>query len=101
MDGVTDSIGKDLHLNVSGALKETLNEDSSVTEGGFGFRDSSLERVLEIGLFPDYTHTTSSSTHGGLDDDWEAILLDEGISVLVGIHGSRSTWNDRNADLHG
>ena len=101
MDGVTDSIGENLHFNVSGTFKETLNENSSVTESGLGFRDSSFEGVLKIGLLSDNTHTTSSSSHCSLDNNREAILLDEGISVQVGIHGSRSTWNDRDADLHG
>lgn len=71
MNSVTKLISQELDFNVTRTLEEAFNEDSAVTECGFGFAYGTFERILEVGLFADNTHTTSSTTHGGLDDDYD------------------------------
>jgi hypothetical protein len=67
--GVALGISEDLDFDVAGTLKEAFNEDGTITEGGLGFGYCTLEGGLEFGLFTHNTHTTSTTTHGGLDDD--------------------------------
>jgi hypothetical protein len=62
-------IGEDLHLDVTGAFKETLNKHGAVAESRLGFADCTLKRVLEVGLLAYNPHTASSATHSSLDDD--------------------------------
>ena len=69
MDGVSSGISKELDFNVTGSFKETFDEDDSVSECRLGFTDGTFERVLEVGLLPDDTHTTSSASHRSLDDN--------------------------------
>jgi len=61
----------------------TFDEDSSITESGLGFTDSSLKVLLEARLVPYDSHSSSTSTHGGLDDDREPVLLDEVLGQVV------------------
>ena len=67
--GVPDGVSKDLYFNVARALEETFDEDSAVAESRLGFRDCTFEGILEVGLFTNNTHTTSTSSHGRFDDD--------------------------------
>jgi hypothetical protein len=69
VDSVALCVGKKLHLNVARALEETLNEDGTVAEGGLGLGHSTLKCVLELALLAHNTHTTSTTTHSGLDDN--------------------------------
>ena len=65
---VASGIGKDLDFNMARALKEPLNEDGTIAEGGLGLGDGPLESILEIRLLADDTHTATSASHGRLDD---------------------------------
>ena len=69
MDRVALSISKELHFNVSWALEEPLNEDCAIAEGRLGLAHGTLESGLEVALFTDDTHTTSTTTHSGFDND--------------------------------
>jgi hypothetical protein len=71
VDGIAFAVGEDLDFNVTRALDEALNEDSAVTESGLGFANGHVELVLELALFADNTHTTTSTTHSRLDDNWK------------------------------
>jgi hypothetical protein len=79
----------------------TLNEDSTVTESTLGFTDSSLKVLLEGSLISNYSHTTTTTTHGGFDDNGEAVLRNEGFGKIVRCYRSRGTGNDGDAHLHG
>jgi len=52
---------------MAGPFQESFYKHRTITKGGFSLAHGSGKRWLEVGLFPDYTHTTTSSTHGGLD----------------------------------
>ena len=54
------------------AFQEALNKDGPIAKGGLGFRHGAFKRVLELGLLAHNTHTTATTTHGSLDDDWNA-----------------------------
>ena len=69
MDGVSSGISKELDFNMTGTFKETFDKDGSISECRLGFTDGTFERVLEVGLLPDDTHTTSSASHRSLDDN--------------------------------
>jgi len=69
MDGVAFTIREDLHFDMARPLEETLDEDGSVAECGLGLAHSAVERVLEVALLTDNTHTTASSAHSRLDND--------------------------------
>ena len=68
VNSVASSIGKDLDFNMARALKEPLNEDGTIAEGGLGLGDGPLKSILEIRLLADDTHTTTSTTHSCFDD---------------------------------
>src|SRR5258708_5855 len=101
MDGVSNGISQELDFNVSRAFEETLDEDGSITKGCLGLTDRAFEKSLEVRLLPHDTHTTPSSSHGGFDDNWKSILLNEGLSVSISIYGSWCTWDDWDANFHG
>jgi len=67
---VSGGIGKDLDFNMPWPFQETFDEDGAIAERGLGFGHGALERVFEVGLFADDTHTTTASTHGSFDDDY-------------------------------
>lgn len=122
VDGVANSISEDLDLNVTRALKEALDEDSAIAERRLSLGNGALEGVLEVRLLAYDAHSTSSTTHRGLDDDYrikpsgqvtawygidesrltgESVLVDERIGLGPGGHWARCTRHDGNADLHG
>lgn len=101
VNAVTLTIGKKLDFNVPRSVKESLNEDSTVTESTFGLTDSSLKALLETLLVPNDSHTSSTTTHGSLDDNGESVLLNELGSFVVRFDRAWSTGNDRNTSLNG
>jgi len=50
-------------------------------------------------LLADYTHTTPTTTECGLDDDWEAIFIREGLDIFELLDWAGSTWDDRDITL--
>ena len=100
VDAVALSIGEQLDFDVPGALEESLDEDSAIAERSLGFADCTLERILELLLIADDTHSTSSSSHGGLDDNREAMLFHELSAVGVGFDRTGGTGNDRDSCRH-
>lgn len=101
VNAVTLTIGKKLDFNVSRSVKESLDEDSTVTESTLGLTDSSLKALLETLLVPNDSHTSSTTTHGSLDDDGESVLLNELGSFVVRFDRAWSTGNDRHTSLNG
>jgi hypothetical protein len=79
----------------------TLDEDGSVTESTLGLGDGTLKALLEARLVPDDTHTTTTTAHGRLDDDGEAVLLDERLAGFVVLDRAGRTGDDGHAGLHG
>jgi hypothetical protein len=55
-------------------FEESLDENCAITESRPGFADGTLEGVFEGRLFFHDTHTTSTTSHGGLDDHLTNIL---------------------------
>lgn len=98
VDDVSSRISQQLRFDVFGLVEESLDEDGSVSEGGFRFRYGGGEGVLKFGLFSNHSHSSSSSSERGLDDDGESMLLDKGSSELVRGDGSWGTGNDRNSN---
>jgi len=52
-------------------------------------------------LFADHTHTTTTASKGGLDDDGKAVLVGEFLDILKLLHGTVGTGYDGNLGLHG
>lgn len=52
-------------------------------------------------MLADYTHTTATTTEGGLDDDGEAIFVCEGLDVLKLLDRAGSSWHYRDVALDG
>ena len=68
MDRVALGIREQLDFNVPWTLEETFDEDGTIAKGGLGLGDGTFEGGLEVGLFADDTHTTTSTTHSCFDD---------------------------------
>lgn len=100
VDAVALSISEQLDFDVPRALEESLDEDSAIAERGLGLADCTLEGILELLLAADDTHSTSSTSHGGLDDDREAMFFHEFSTVGVGLDRAGSTGDNRNSCRH-
>lgn len=70
VDDVPLAVSEDLDFDVPWAFKETLNEDGSIAESGLGLGNGTAEGIGKFSLLTDDTHTTSSASHGSLDDHW-------------------------------
>ena len=95
MDDVSLTICQDLDFNVSGTIKEALDEDRAVAERGLGLTDRALERVFELGLFANDTHAAATTSHSRLDDDCKqrsVQLLAIGLLLNSAYQGSRCPW---------
>lgn len=101
VDAVTFTIGKKLDFNVSGSVKESLDEDGTVTESTLGLTDSSLKALLKTLLIPNNSHTSSTTTHSGLDNNRESVFLNERGSLVIRLDRARSTGDDGNTGLNG
>jgi hypothetical protein len=95
VNDVTMVVTEELDLNVLGLVKEALNKDSTVTKGSLGLGSSTLKGLLEALLVTDYSHTTTTTTESGLDDNGESILVSEILDLFVSLNGTLSTRNDR------
>jgi hypothetical protein len=67
---VTDAIGKNLDFDMTGALKETLYKDSTISECRFRLGYGTFEGVFEVGLLANNTHATAATSHGSLNNDY-------------------------------
>lgn len=67
---VTNTIGKDLDFDVTGALKETLDKDGAISECRFRLGYGTFKRVFEVGLLANNTHATAAATHSSLNNDY-------------------------------
>src|SRR5258705_12651429 len=100
MDGVSFGIGKNLYFNMPWTFKETLNENCSITKSSFGLADCTFKGCLEIILISNDTHAATSATHSSFDDNWETILLDEGLSIFVAFNWTGRTGDNGNTNFH-
>jgi hypothetical protein len=82
VDAVSLTVCEELDLDVTRVVEESLDEDGTVTESALGFTDRTFKVLLEGGLIAYDTHTTSTTTHGRLDDDGETVLLDKVMSEV-------------------
>src|SRR4051794_33744161 len=82
MDDVTLVITKKLDLDMLWLDEEALDEDGSVSESRFRFRDCTLESIFQCALLTHNSHTSTTTTKGSLDDDGEAILVCKGLDIL-------------------
>lgn len=101
VNDVSVAVAKKLHLNVLGSVEEALNEDGAVAERRLGLGGGALEGILELFLLPDNSHTTSTTTKSGLDDDWEAVLVSEALDLFKLLDRARSTGHNRYLAFHG
>ncbi|KAH3685053.1 hypothetical protein WICPIJ_003990 [Wickerhamomyces pijperi] len=93
---VTVVISKQLHFDVLRLVQESFNETSTVAEGGNGFGSGSFKSIANVIAFSDNSHTTTTTTKGGLDDDWETVLSNESLSFFNSVNwtrGTRNRWN--------
>lgn len=74
MNNISLAVGKQLDLDVAGLVEESLNEHGAVAKGLLGLGSSTLKAFGKVGLRANNTHSTSSTTHGSLDDDGESIF---------------------------
>ena len=49
-------------------LEESFDKNGAIAEGRLRLGHGALERILEIGLLANNTHTTTSTTHSCFDD---------------------------------
>ena len=101
MHDVAVVVSEELDLNVLGLVEEALDEDGSVAESSLGLGGGAVEGLLQRLLLADDTHTASTTTVGGLDDDGEAEFVSEFLDVLELLNGTLSTRNNRDASLDG
>lgn len=101
MDDISMRITQQLNLDMSRFIQKSLDEDSSISKSRLGFTDCTLETVFEGFLISYDTHASSSASHCGFDDHWEANFLDKGIGEVVGFNGSLGTGYDGDAGLDG
>jgi hypothetical protein len=84
---------------MAGLVEESLYENGTITKGRLGFGDSTLKRLLKVLSGSHNSHSTTSSAHGGLDDNWETMLLDESIGQIVTCDSTLCTRNNWNTTL--
>lgn len=101
VDDVAMVVTEQLHLDVLGLVQEALDEDCAVAEGGLCLGRGALEVLLQRFLVADHTHATTTTTVGGLDDDWEAILVGEALDLLELLHCALCSGDDRHVCLDG
>lgn len=94
VDNVAVVVTEKLDLDVLGLVKESLDEDGTVTEGSLGLGGGTLEGLLQALLLADDSHTSATTTEGSLDDDGEAILVSEVLDLLVPLDGTIGTRDD-------
>lgn len=94
VDNIALVVTEQLDLNVLGLVEESLNKDGAVTERGQGLGGSSLEGLLERLLLADYSHTSTTTTEGSLDDDGETILVSELLDLLESRDSTLGTRDD-------
>jgi hypothetical protein len=111
VDTVAFSISEKLDLDMSGVIKEschqsllldsklTLNKDGTITKGRLGFTNSSLKVLFETLLIPNNSHTTSTTSESGFDDDWETVFLDECVGQVERSDRSFGTRDNRYTSL--
>ena len=73
MDCVSLGVSQQLDFDVARAFEEPFDEHGAVAESRFCLADCTLERVLKLRLFANDPHATTTSSHGGLDDDCDRI----------------------------
>ena len=101
MNDVAGTVAEDLDLNVTGTLDELLHEDGTVAETGQRLAGGRLEEGRDVLHVADDAHALAAAAHGGLDDDGEAILVDEGLDRLGGLEGAVGSGDDGDAGLDG
>src|SRR5258706_3381927 len=87
VNDVSLSISENLHLNVPRTVQKSLDEYCPVTKRRLGFARGTRERVLELALLSNHTHTASAASHRRLDNNGKPILLDECCAIL-----ERTNW---------
>ena len=101
MDDIAGAVAEDLDLNVTGTLDELLHEDGTVAEAGQRLAGRRLEQGLDVLHVADDAHALAAAAHGGLDDDGQAVLVDEGLDLLSGLEGTVGSGDDGDAGLDG
>lgn len=101
MNNVTTRISNQLSLDMLRLVEETFDENGSISESRFGFRSSHGESFFELRLFSNDSHSSSSSSHGGFDDDGETMFVCEFGGFFISCDGSGSTGNDWDSDTDG
>lgn len=101
VDDVAVAVTEQLDFNVLWLVEETLDEDGAVAKCRLGLGCGSLERVFEVLLFSDDSHTTATTSESGLDDDWEAVFVGEFLDVLKLFNGAFGSGDDGDTALDG
>lgn len=101
VDNVAVVVTEQLDLNVLGLVEESLDENGAIAKGGLGLGSGSLEALLQALGIANNSHTTATTTVGSLDDDGEAILVSEGLDLLVLFNGALSAGDDGDTSSNG
>ncbi|KAH3663370.1 hypothetical protein OGAPHI_005360 [Ogataea philodendri] len=99
MDNVSVVIGQKLHLNVLWFVQEPFDKAGTVTKGGLCLRGCSAESVRNVLTFTNDSHTTTSTTKGGLDDDRVAVFVHKVLSLVNRVDWAICSGNNRNIAL--
>ena len=96
MDHVSVAIGQQLDFNMFWLVQETLDETGSIAERRLGLGSGSLKRIGNIVSFSHHTHTSSTTTKSGLDDNRVSVLFNKLHGFLHIFNWTGSTGNHRN-----
>mmetsp|Transcript_27173 Transcript_27173/g.74190 ORF Transcript_27173/g.74190 Transcript_27173/m.74190 type:complete len:343 (+) Transcript_27173:3030-4058(+) len=101
VNSVALTVADDLDFNVPGTLDIALEENRAISEGGLGFRRSGLVEGREVLNLADHAHSLATPAHGCLNNYGQTILLDKGVSLLLGGDRLISTRYHRHIGLDG
>ena len=91
VDDVAVAVGEDLHLDVAGAVHESLDEHRPVAERGRRLAAAALERLGDVAGAVHGAHAPAASAGGGLEHDRVAELAGRlGRGLRVGDRASRA-----------
>ncbi len=96
VDNIAVLVSEDLNFDVLSSLNVAFEKNCGVSEGVLGFFLGLGKACLKLGWFFNDSHTTTSSTKCGLNDERETDLMSdcEGlIGIGNGVIGARKNWH--------
>ncbi|EDZ73671.1 hypothetical protein AWRI1631_22970 [Saccharomyces cerevisiae AWRI1631] len=96
MNHVSVVICQQLNFNMLWLVQESFHKAGTITEGSTGFGGSTLKGICHVVTFSNDSHTSTTTTKGGLNDHRVAVFINEVKCLLHSFDRSWSTGNGRN-----